>query len=806
MRWIEREHSQFIRASSQYPEMERRSESTPKSRTAALTALALLGPLFGIATQVWGQALLLLGLAALLIIVPPRRSPGPVWCLLLIAILAIALTAFLPSHWFGIPEWRRTLTGDFRAVLPATLSPQPWISLHSVCLLFGGLVFALYLTTHTWGPQSRRQAVRWYVGGITLLAAGALFASASGWPVPIWPKVLNSMNAFGMFPNRNQTANVLALAGIMGTALAFDSFERRRLGAWFWTVSVIVLGISIVQTYSRAGVLILFGGIAIWVLLSSALSGSRKSVSLTVAAFALLLTGFFIFGGGSFERFQKLAQDTRQDYRVTIQKDALHLAASAPWLGQGIGNFAPVFAMAREASADQNRAIHPESDWLWIAVEMGWPAVVVFAAAFLLWLRQCLPLSSGSDRVLRSAAMVCGVAFALHSIGDVSGHRPGSAWPALFLAGLAMHPERSNERSRWVAPVFRALGLLLAVISAWWFASLFSERAGRTAPTLATVARLADHVEAMNLQARHDAALASANEALRINPLNADLYYQRGIARVGEAFSVWGAAWDFGTARFLEPHWSALCFAEGKVWAEAGQPKLAFDAWMEALRRAADKGPVLYGQMLHWARERHGLHVALGGLSRRNPDYFLEFLRQADRLECDLLIGLLIEAEPKLESFSSAQRNALFSIWFRQGDRPLLLSKLLANPDWQREGWRWLALLYAEAKDYKRACEIARESSLRPAMPRLVATKALAELERIFRVRRDDIDAGLQLYSAQHSAGKNKEALETLQALQAVPNAPGYLAFIEAELLEESGDWEQAWKAWLRFGGRDFQY
>ena len=82
--------------------MERRPESS-SSRTAALTALALLGPLFGVATQVWGQALLLLGLGVLLIFAPPRRSPGAMWCVLAIAILAIALTAFLPMRWFALP-------------------------------------------------------------------------------------------------------------------------------------------------------------------------------------------------------------------------------------------------------------------------------------------------------------------------------------------------------------------------------------------------------------------------------------------------------------------------------------------------------------------------------------------------------------------------------------------------------------------------------------------------------------------------------------------------------------------------------
>ena len=784
--------------------MERRTEST-KSHIAALTALALLGPVFGIATQVWAQALLLLGLALLLIFSPPRRSPGAVWWLLALAILAIGCTAFLPMRWFAIPEWRRTLTADFRVSLPETFSPQPWVSLHAACLLLAGLVFALYLATHSWGPHSRRQAARWHVGGVLLLAVLALASLAYGWHVPFWPPVLNSMNGFGMFPNRNQTANVLALAGIIATALAFDAFEKRRNSAWFWTVSVIILGVAIVQTYSRAGILLFFGGIAAWVILSFALSASRKGGALTVAGFALLLTGFFIFGGGTFERFQKLSHDARLDYRVGIQKDALHLAASAPWLGQGLGNFAPIFAMAREVSADQNRAIHPESDWLWIAVEMGWPAAALFAVAFLVWLRQCLPLSPGSDRALRSAAMICGVAFALHSFGDVSGHRPGSAWPALFLAGLAMHPQRSIERRRWVAPLFRVFGLLLALIATWWIASIFSERVGRAAPTLATVGRLAERVEQQNLQKEHDAARMTANEALRITPLNADLYYQRGIARVAEAFSVWGAAWDFGTARFLEPRWAALCFEEGKAWVEAGQAGLAFDAWVEALRRARDKGPGLYYQMLHWVGDRLGLHAALARLARSNPDYLLVFLGEADRLQSELLIGQLIDAEPKLESLSSAQKKSLFSIWYRKGDRSLLFSKLLANPEWQQDGWRWLASLYAEAKDYEKACEIARDSTPRPAMPKFTASKPLAELERIFRFRPDDIDAGLQLYNTQLSLGKTKDALETLRTLQAIPNPPAYLAFIEAQLHEESGNWEQAWNAWLRFGGREFQ-
>jgi O-antigen ligase/tetratricopeptide (TPR) repeat protein len=785
--------------------MESRTESTPIPRAAALTALALLGPVFGVATQVWGQALLLAGLALLLILAPPRHPPGAVWCLLLLAILAIGLTAFLPGHWFRIPEWRQQLTGDFRVALPDTLSPQPWVSLHALCLLFAGLVFALYVASQSWGPHTRREVARWYTGGIAMLAALALAALAFGWKVPFWPKVLNAGNGFGFFPNRNQTGDVLGLAGIIATALAFDAFERRRKGAWFWTTSVVIIGAAIVQTYSRAGVLIFFGGIAAWVLLSLGLSTSRKGGALAVAGIALLLTGFFVFGGKTFERFQRMPEETRQDYRLVIQKDALHLAATAPWLGQGLGNFAPVFAMARQASADQNRAIHPESDWLWVAVEMGWPASVLFAVAFLLWLRECLPLSRGSDRALRSAAMVCGVAFAFHSFADVSGHRPGSAWPALFLAGLAMAPRRSIGTRRWIAPVFRLLGVLLGLIAAWWFASIYSENVGRAAPTLATVGRLSERIEQQNLQGEHTAAVLSADEALRIMPLSADLYYQRGVARVAGGFSVRDAAWDFGTARFLEPRWAELCNAEGKVWMEVGQEGLALDAWFEALRRAGKRGPEFYSQMLARAHDRSDMHAVLARLSRASPDYLLVFLSDAEPPECKQLISQLIEAEPGLNSFSRGQKQALFSIWFRRGDRSLLFSKLLENPDWRQDGWRMLAVLYAERKDFENACRIARESIPRPAMPKVVATKSLAELERTFRSRPDDFMIGLELHSAQLAAGNRQDALKTLEALQTTRDRPNYLAYIEAGLHEEQQEWEQAWNAWLRFGGKDFQ-
>ena len=199
------------------------------------------------------------------------------------------------------------------------------------------------------------------------------------------------------------------------------------------------------------------------------------------------------------------------------------------------------------------------------------------------------------------------------------------------------------------------------------------------------------------------------------------------------------------------------------------------------------------------------MQAMLGRLARNSPEFLLVFLAQASSPECRTLIGQLVDADPTLKLLSSEQRKVLFSIWVQKGDHRLLFERLSGNPEWQKEGWRTMAVLYAEMKDFKSACELTRESLPRPAMPKLPETRPLAELERMFRTRPDDIIMGLQLRNSQLSVGKANDALVTLRALQSLPNHPAYLDFLEADQFEENEDWEQAWKAWRQFGGAEFK-
>src|SRR5206468_8811366 len=97
----------------------------------------------------------------------------------------------------------------------------------------------------------------------------------------------------------------------------------------------------------------------------------------------------------------------------------------APVFGIGLGNFRAMFSSARNFSAGPNEAIHPESDWLWAAVEIGGIGVALILAAALLWLKSCFPFTAGTWQRMRMGALIAGLAFAFHGLFDVSGHRIG---------------------------------------------------------------------------------------------------------------------------------------------------------------------------------------------------------------------------------------------------------------------------------------------------------------------------------------------------------------------------------------------
>jgi len=787
------------------------SESTlPGFGELAILGLTLLAPLLGGLTQLWAQGTLLVLTGLLFLARPPRRSLGLAANVVFLLLIAVALSAFLPAAWFGVPEWRRTLMEEFPGQFPGTRTPQPWITLENSLLFLTALLWAYYLQCQDWSAESRRGALRFYVFGMALLAAAAAASLFSNRTVPFWAGYPGKPGAawvyHSFFPNRNQTADVLALAGIVAYAAALDALRGKRfVQLGFLVISLAVLCLEVVWVYSRAGILLFFGGTAAWQMWSFYLSRSAQRAGLAAAGVALVLAGFFLGGGETLQRFQdKNLHELLHgnDFRVLIHHDAFQMAKATPGLGVGLGNFKALFPLSRTASVQENVILHPESDWLWFAVELGWVAVGLIAAGVVLWLRKCFPFKEGTSRYLRAAATVCVAAFILHGFVDVSAHRLGALWPALFLASIAVNAaEGPMKGGGLIAPLFRAFGLGLAGIGILWAAS--SNGVGvKTIPTTADVNRLRREAATFIEQGDYKDAIASSSAAIRIAPVDWTLYFQRAAAEAQLALSDRDARRDFATSRFLEPHWDQLCFQEGGLWLAAGRTDYAINAWTEAMRRSLEPAParkvktapILFRQMLAAAKPDSTLRGALRLLSRRDSDCLLLFLGAADPLEFDIESLRLLREDPELRTFSEVQRRQFFKLWYERGDRYALADALESRPEFLPAAWSWLAACYASWGRYEEACKTVFKLAPAPAMPRPGPRATLEALQRDYFVNQGDVQKGVALCLEQEKEGQLDAALFTLHSVQPA-SPPLYFPYLQGRLWGEKGDWKEAWAA-----------
>ena len=764
----------------------------------AVLFVTILAPVLGGSTTLWARAVLAIAIGLLLIVWPPRRSLGWIPNCLFLTFLALALVGFLPAYWFSIPQWRTDLL-QLGAVLPGTHSPQPWLTLQWTCLLLMGLAWSYYVLGFRWDHRLRQKACVIYAVAILCLSATRIFAWMTKQRIPFWPET----ERFGFFPNRNQTSNVLGLGGIMIYALGLQSLQENRRYWWWWPVSLSVVCWALILNFSRAGIILFFfGALALHFYWWRSAQDRQRPVA-AIGGLILLFALFLINGGATLARFGHETSGLLSEagnLRWLIYKDATHLLATAP-LGIGLGNFRSIFAFNRLYSALPSEAVHPESDWLWTTIELGWLAPFLLILLLWWWLRRCAPFDPGSMRLLRMAALICGCAFILHGFVDVSGHRPGALWPALFLGSIAVHPDVEFKISKWIPPLFRFFGLILVLIGLWWMSSFFG---GTTLPTTASEDELRHEITSAIDKENYTAVRGLADAGLQIAPLDWLLYYKRGVAEIALANPRQSALRDFGIANYLYPLWPDLYLDQGVVWLAAGEVDLAFDVWKEGLRRAEDKSGSLYSRILSAAGRDPEMRDRLRELIDDNHVYLILFLRSATPFEFQIEKDRLLSNDPLLHSFSPNELEQIFSSWYEKGDELELAENLRAHPDWLKIGWKQLARVYADYQEYRGACETVLKFDPPPNLPATNSDESFEKLAARFQVNQGDIDNGLALYQAQIKNGQIDSALVTLQKLGAVEGRPKYLSYLEAQLWAQSGQWKNAWEAVAKyeFGGK----
>jgi tetratricopeptide (TPR) repeat protein len=761
----------------------------------AVPALPVVACFLGGATQKWSEGIVAGLFGVMLLVRPPRLSLGTAINVIMLGLVACAATAFLPANWFLQPAWRVALGEDFGIKLPNTLSPQPWISVGCFLSFAAGLSWLYYVSTLELDLRDVRAQMRTFAFGIAVLTALCIALRAGHTALPFW----HNERGFGPFPNRNQTANLFGLTAVIVLACGQEDIRHGRKRWIFWLIALAVLVAGIVMDFSRAGVLLLVAGSALWLGAFAFRKGSAARIALGVSVILLLLTAMLLFGGATFERFNLRAGDTSvaTDLRWAIFRDASNLIAASPWCGIGLGNFDEVFAVFRDASLNTARTIHPESDWFWLCVEVGWPAVLLTIAGIVMFVWRVFPLREGTNQRFRVAAVIAALLFAAHGIVDVSGHRIGTAFAAIFLLGLAVRRPLELHRSVFVAILFRAIGLVLLVAgAAWVFATLY-EKPLPGAVGVESEMRLAT---AANSGRNFKEAIERATRALGWAPLRWQLYFLRAVGESGARSAVTQAVDDFRRARFLEPNAYEVPYQEGNVWVNASQPNLALTAWREALRRASSHRPALYAAMLATARQSSPrVHEGLEELGMEHHDLALVFLEHSGGAPFMRALQRFIDRDPTLQTLSAEEKVTLFKHWAERGDPAELARTVETRPEWMPFAWRGLAKYQASQKNFRAAVEMTRRYGESPALPPAAESASIDQLRQTLHANPDNYGAGFQLYHAQMEQGMVDEALMTVRHFTDLPGCPRYFHFLEAEAWAAKQDWERAWKARLKF-------
>jgi hypothetical protein len=763
---------------------------------AFLALLPVLACFLGGATQKSAEGIIIGVLGIYLIARPPRYSLGPTVNLILFALLIWAAVAFLPAVWFFKPAWRAAFTDDFGVSLPSTLSPQPWITLNCWFSLLAGLCWLYVVCSEELGLREVRTALRLFTAGIAVLATICVLLWLRHTTLPFW----HNDRGFGPFPNRNQTGDLFGLTAVMILACGQDDLRKARKRWIAWTAALGFVIAAIILNFSRAGVGILVAGSALWLGIFSLRQRSPSKLALVVSFLLLLATALLIFGGQTLERFHLRhfgTADISTDFRWRIFSDVFQMLRDSPWVGIGLGNFEPVFATFRAASMSEQRAVHPESDWLWLWAELGWAAIVLVIAGFALLVRKVFPLQEGTNQRYRLATLIAAILFGLHGLIDVSGHRVGTMFAATFLLGLSVHRPFSRRSIGWMSILFRLAGLTLLVVGASWFASA---RGHKLLPGSVGVAS-AKHLAVLANQERDfKEALRLTNIGLQWAPLDWELYFSRAVAEV-PLNQTQDALADFRRARFLEPSSYELPLAEGIAWLSAKQPALAATAWQEALRRAnSDQRAGVYARMLSSSALRSpalSRILAERGVSRH--DLALPYLSQLTGSEFNAAVSEVLKNDADLKSYSEPEKLALFSLWSERGDGGMLAQAVQQHPNWLSYAWFGIAKFDASKNDFRTAYDLTQKYGEPAALPRISSSATLVQLESQFRASPDNYAIGYELCRAQKQAGRIDDALQTVRHFSERNNSPAYFHFLEAQLWSEKQNYERAWNAWQAF-------
>lgn len=771
----------------------------------------LLVILLGAGREAWSRGLAALLLGAVMIVFPARRRLPRIALAGLLGAVAAPLLAYLPVSFHSAMPWREVLERDWGVKLGSYMTPQPWVTFEAWLLFAISMLWLGWNLSRGHSQAQRRIMIRVLAGGGILLCWLTLMDHLKIMPMPWWPRRADWGNGFGPFSNRNHISSLAAITCMLCAASAYEA-NRRKERLWiFYAIGFLVPCAAIFANSSRAGLLLLFLGMTLWLGFSAMRRGFFKKMAVTGSLVMMIVAALYLSRGGLSQRLSAAdgAEFVSSSTRTNFYRDSLQITGTAPWLGMGFGNFDSIFAIAtgtRDPVVSQDprtHALHPESDLVWLLFEGGLSTAVP-SVILLYWLalatgpwfgKKTKDRSHRQDRRTRNTAAIAVILALLHGFIDVPNHGLGYFAFIAVLAGVAVRPRSLPRPAAWPEKTGTMLaGTVFLLAGAGWLAV----SVGRPLLPGTSAAQMlrSRAIELANSGSTAD-ALKLLDQAIAMRPLDFQLYFERAETRLLLYKDHETALEDFNRARFLEPHYGYMCYQEGVDWL-AHRPEYAVIGWREFLKRFPQAAP---GQ--------HGYYRAMVNLSQSYPDLRPQVWKLADKLDLkieylnsvttredfDLCLKDILARQPDLTALESAQRMNLFAMWQRLGDEEALMAAIESNKTWEKDGgWKLLAAHYAKKSDFRRACEIA--SIYLPSLIRTTpgTSTDVKALERAFLFNPLDARLGIDLFQAYKSRGELDQAARTLEKVKNANHPPAYIHQELAAIFVAKEDFRRAWE------------
>lgn len=608
----------------------------------------------------------------------PFQTHLPPLCLhgALFTLLAVLQTVPLPA---GVVEFLSPLRPAFYVpplaipdAMPLSLDPH---ASRVAMIKWVPAALAYFLGIYAIRTERQARTVVWVFLGLGLFQGAYGILQCFGGTEQVWNWAKTGQHGFvtGTYISRNELAYFLELSTLLALGKAMGELARiPRTAGWrkvldetFWKPFLpgftgVLLGVSLLLTGSRGGIISCGAGLFCMALLFAAKHSMRPAAWKIMGAAAVI--AIYGLGAGLEKTAARFGQDGDLTHRLEIAASALPMTGDFPLTGIGLGAFNTVYGPhALPQYGGDVDVVHVHNDWVEIAVETGLPGFVLFASGFMLFMARCFkawrkrndPLILGTCAGIMSGL----VALALHSFFDFGLRAPANALAvgilcALLWTLLHMRPGShgrltalpTREILSWLRPATCVAALSVLVTAAAFFDMARTHlTAEKLCPTERTIfpeplPPLEDIRHALRLQPDspgHLAAVAGKTMELFLlakalpgpSIFLAEEYYRRSLQHdpangltwrqyaqalgLGVEYALGGEAWEartvqaFERALALRPHDArmALAAAHHHLWAYAMDRGGSRERGLQLLAKVLEITPWRWKQVLDLALE-----------------------------------------------------------------------------------------------------------------------------------------------------------------------------------------------------------